>query len=412
MGRLRVGVNLLPLRPAVMGGAGEYVRVLLTHLAAEAGAEYVVVAPPDDGGLVPEAMRAARVSPPGTVRGATRRVLERVLPRRGPLGKILEPVRVRHRRRVAGSLAELMVREHLDVWFCPLANLQPRDAPVPTVITVLDLQHEHFPAFFDPAELAHRRAFYPASCRAAGRVIAISGFVRDDVITRYGVPPARVSVVWLAPGDDLDWAGARALIPAVRARYRLPRRYVFYPANAWPHKNHGRLLEALALYRSRAADAVDVVLTGDLAGARASIEAAAVRLGVAGAVHLLGYVPREHLPPLYAGAACLALPSLFEGFALPLVEAMRAGCPIVAADVASVPEVAGDAAVLFDPWDPAALARALARVIDDPEAAATLARRGRARAARFSASIMAARTLEILERVAAEGRASIAPERG
>lgn len=404
MRRLRVGINLLALRPAVMGGAGEYVRVLLAHLAARGDADYVVVAPSRDDGIVPASMRPAR-APRGAAVGTGRRgSVAGVWSILGPVGRLAEPVRAWHRAGVARRLRALIARERLDVWFCPLTNLQPRAPGVPGVITVLDLQHEHFPGFFDRAELAHRRAFYPTSCRAADHVIAISGFVRDDVVTRYGVAPDRVSVVWLAPAEDLDWAGARARVSDVRARHRLPARYALYPANAWPHKNHARLLEALARHRSHAARPLGLVLTGQGAEIGHRMAEAVARHGLRDAVRLLGYVPRQDLPALYAGAACLVLPSLFEGFALPLVEAMRAGCPIAAAAGTSIPEVAGDAALLFDPLDAAAIASALDRIGGDDALAAELTRRGTLRAAGFSASAMASRTLAALEQAVGAAR--------
>jgi hypothetical protein len=116
-------------------------------------------------------------------------------------------------------------------------------------------------------------------------------------------------------------------------------------------------------------------------------------------VRILGMVPRADLPPLYAGATCLVFPSLFEGFGIPLVEAMAVGCPIAAANVTSIPEIAGEAAVLFDPLDPADIARALAAIARDPAAAARLASRGRERAELFAASRMAAETARLFEQV-------------
>jgi hypothetical protein len=128
------------------------------------------------------------------------------------------------------------------------------------------------------------------------------------------------------------------------------------------------------------------------------------RHGLTGLVRILGLVPRVDLPPLYAGAACLVLPSLFEGFGIPLVEAMAVGCPIAASRTGSVPEVAGDAAALFDPIEPADIARALAAVVREPGMAAALAERGRTRAALFSAARMAGETAEVFERVHRQAR--------
>jgi glycosyltransferase involved in cell wall biosynthesis len=190
-------------------------------------------------------------------------------------------------------------------------------------------------------------------------------------------------------------------VAEVRRRYALPERYAFYPAIPWPHKNHERLLEALARYRGRSRRDLSLVLTGDTTAAPVRLGALVKRLGLTGAVHALGYVPREDLPGLYAGAVCLVHPSLFEGFGIPLVEAMHTGCPILAAEGTGLSEVAGDAALLFDPRDPEAIARAFEAVTGDAGCAEELARRARMRGSLFSAPAMARRTLELFERVRA-----------
>jgi hypothetical protein len=193
-------------------------------------------------------------------------------------------------------------------------------------------------------------------------------------------------------------------MPIVRQKYALPARYVLYPANTWRHKNHQRLIEGLAHYRDLYGEAPALVLTGVGKEGQARLEGAVESHGLGGLVRTLGYVPRDELPTLYAGAACLVFPSLFEGFGIPLVEAMLVGCPIAAANVTSIPEVVGDAGVFFDPLDPADICRALGAILRDPELAAELRRRGRARANLFSASRTAEQTLQVFERVVREGR--------
>jgi glycosyltransferase involved in cell wall biosynthesis len=310
----------------------------------------------------------------------------------------------RHRQRRAETLRDLMRREGLDLWFCPFTNLEPRICPIPAVITVHDVQHEYYPEFFHPDELRHRGHFYPESCAAADHIIAVSEFTRQCVLEKFDVEPDAVSVIWEAPGSDFDWRGARARTPIVRRKYALPTEYVLYPANTWHHKNHRRLIEALAHYRDRYGEDLVLVLTGVSKEGQVGLESAIDSHGLNGLVRMLGYVPRDDLPAFYAGAGCLVFPSLFEGFGIPLVEAMRIGCPIAASNVTSIPEIVGDAGVLFDPLDPADISRALAAILRDPGMATELARRGRARAELFSASRAAERTLELFERVGREGR--------
>jgi glycosyltransferase involved in cell wall biosynthesis len=435
---VRIGVNLIPLRPGQMGGAEVYFRDLLAEWLGRGDHEYVLVTGDYNHGSLPEDSTRCRrvlfardgsreaVEQAWTAQVSNRlrrglRWLKGAYRRRVPagvrnsLGPLVRPtvrsleaglgrVRDRHRQRRADSLRDLIRRERLDLWFCPFTDLEPRISPVPAVITVHDVQHEYYPEFFHPDELRHRRHFFPESCAAADHIIAVSEFTRRCVLEKYGVEPGRVSAIWEAAGSDFDWRGATAHAPAVRKRYALPARYILYPANTWHHKNHLRLIEALAHYRQAHRGEPNLVLTGVGKEGQEALDRAVEAHRLQGLVRMLGYVPRADLPALYAGAACLVFPSLFEGFGIPLVEAMLVGCPIAAADVASIPEVVGDAAVLFDPLDPADISRALATVLGDAGQAAELARRGRARAELFSVSRMATVTLELFERVAREAR--------
>ena len=393
---MRIGINLIPLRPGRMGGAEVYVRDLLAELLARGGHEYLLVTADDNHDSLPADSERCR---------------KRIVGRDGAIARPSRPdSRARHwiargvrwmrdGRHRSRTLRQLIERERLDVWFCPFTNLEPRPCPAPSVITVYDLQHERFPQFFDAVELGHRQRFYPASCAAADHVIAISEATRRDVLERYGLAPSRVTAIPLAASADFAWRDARAGVAEVRERYGLPPRYIFYPANTWHHKNHVRLIDALDRYRTASGERLPLVLTGVGREGESALAAELDRTGLRDAVRALGFVPRADLPALYAGAACLVFPSLFEGFGIPLVEAMLVGCPIAASRVTSVPEVVADAAVLFDPEDPADMARAISAVVRDPTTAAELVRRGRARAERFSLSSTADLTLELFERV-------------
>lgn len=442
---MRIGVNLIPLRPGLMGGAEVYLRDLLAELFERSEHEFVLVTADYNHDTLPEdSARCRRVlfaregaghDGRWTVRALHRLrralvslddLLDRHAPavrrRRAvtdPVGGASSPIGLDgwHRRGAEG-LRDLIRRERIDLWFCPFTDLEPRICPVPAVITVHDLQHEYYPEFFRADELANRRRFYPESCAAADHVIAVSEFTRRCVLEKYGVDPADVSAIWEAAGSDVDWQGGRAGVPAARQKYALPGPYVLYPANTWLHKNHRRLIEALARYRDVHDETPTLVLTGVGKEGQASLDAAIEQHRLKGWVRNLGYVHREDLPALYAGAACLVFPSLFEGFGIPLVEALHAGCPIAAADATSIPEVLGDAGLLFDPLDPADICRAMAAVLRDPEQAAELRRRGRARAELFSAARTSMMTLDLFDRVVrdwpsrgrAKGREVIAVE--
>lgn len=254
------------------------------------------------------------------------------------------------------------------------------------VLVFADLQHEYHPEFFAPDVLAERRRVFSASIERAERLIAISEFTRQTVIERFGVPPGRISTAHLAADPRFHperWApGDRE---RVLAKYGLAAGgYLFFPAHTWPHKNHVGALEALALLRDRHGLRPALALTGEAREGQAALDERVAALGLGGQVRGLGYCPPDELPSLYRGAAALFYPSFFEGFGLPLVEAMWCGCPIVCSRATSLPEIAGDAALLCDPGSPADMAQALAQVLADEGLRARLAAAGRRRAREFS----------------------------
>jgi glycosyltransferase involved in cell wall biosynthesis len=207
-------------------------------------------------------------------------------------------------------------------------------------------------------------------------VIAISEHVKETIVERLGVPPERVRPIHL--GIDLE-----RLSPGDEAR----EPFLLYPANGWPHKNHRRLLEAFALLR-RERPELRLVLTGSGLDKLPSTEGVEVR----------GHVPRDELVCLYRSAATLVFPSLYEGFGLPPLEAMACGCPVAASDAGALPEVLGDAARMFDPTDPDAIAACVAAVLDDPE---PLVKRGLERSRSFSWDACARRHDEVYAELSA-----------
>jgi glycosyltransferase involved in cell wall biosynthesis len=274
--------------------------------------------------------------------------------------------------------------DRIDLYFCPLTALYPRPVPRPTVMTLVDIQEVFYPEFFTAADRYSRALHFPGSTRMSDRVITISEFSRQTLIEHHRLPPARVKVVHLCA--DERYARAEVARPPAAA---LPERFLFYPANLWKHKNHEVLFQALRRLRDDRGRRFDVVLTGFGQDADSPALAAARAHGVADQVHALGYRSVEELAYLYRHAEMLVFPSLFEGFGMPLVEAMAAGCPVVAARATSIPEVVGEAAELFDPASPAALGAAIERVADDEAWRETLRTRGRQQARAFSAARMA-----------------------
>jgi glycosyltransferase involved in cell wall biosynthesis len=235
-----------------------------------------------------------------------------------------------------------------------------------------DLQHLHYPEYFSPRDLERREATWGPCCKQATFVLVASHFVRDDVVEAYGIDPSRVAVV--PPGAPL-------LVVPVPTHVGEP--YALYPAQQWGHKNHVRLIDAIASLRARGTE-VKVVCTGQPNARDRTVRDHARARGVEHLIEFRGYVSEDQLACLYEGARCLVFPSLFEGFGFPVLEAFAAGVPVACAEATSLPELAGDAAVFFDPTEVDAIAGGLERVWVDEPLRQVLVERGRVRAQGYS----------------------------
>jgi glycosyltransferase involved in cell wall biosynthesis len=290
-----------------------------------------------------------------------------------------------------------------DVIHYPLTVPVPRLAGTPNIVTLHDVQHEALPELFSRAERTYRDWVYRSAATRADVVTTPSLYSGATISEHYGIPPERIRVIpW---GVDLDRFSAS---PApdddeVMRSLGVPDRFVFYPANLWPHKNHRLLLNALAA-RSYSRD-LDLVMTGATYQRLGDLRRHAAELGLAQRFHHLGYVPADALPVLYRRAAALVYPSLYEGFGMPLLEAAACGCPVAASRGGSIEEVAGEAAVYFDPRDVRDMAAVIDRVVTDESLRASLRDAGRLRAARFPWEATADGFLAAY-RLAADGQAS------
>jgi glycosyltransferase involved in cell wall biosynthesis len=332
-----LGIALLTLVPGELGGSESSTRELLRALHRRNALSYRVFLPPAapdaaeglPAELVPE-YRLAR-SIPGRLVAMTSAAA-----RPGPLCRRLASV---------------------DAVHYPLTIRIPA-LPVPSAVTLHDVQHLDLPQLFPRTERAFRALAYHRSARSARIVIVPSAFVRDRAATLLGLDPGRMRVIRHGIDHGHLTPGAEPREP-----------FLLYPARPWPHKNHARLYEAFALLRRNRPELRLVLTGGGHAGSTPDgVEAA-------------GNVPAEQLVSLYRRASALVFPSLYEGFGLPPLEAMACGCPVACSNAASLPEVCGDAARYFPPEDPAEMARAIDEVLTDP---APWTARGIARAAEFT----------------------------
>jgi glycosyltransferase involved in cell wall biosynthesis len=298
-------------------------------------------------------------------------------------------------RRLAARVAHGLDLIHYAVTI-PLPHVED----VPTVVALQDMQHREHPEWFSRSELLFRRFAYDGAARRATRVVTATRHARDQIVECLGIEHERIDVI--AHGIDhhrfsLDAAPGDA---ERLTRLALPQRFLLYPANMWPHKNHERLVEALA--RSFDRD-VHVVLTGQDYGRLGVPLERARRLGVADRVTHLGHVAADVLPALYRRAHGMIFPSLFEGFGMPLIEAMACGCPVAASDCSALPEVLGDAGLLFDPTDVDDIAAAIDWLVTDDVGREGAIQAGLARALEFTWERCAAAHVRTFQLAVGEG---------
>jgi glycosyltransferase involved in cell wall biosynthesis len=284
-----------------------------------------------------------------------------------------------------------------DLLFCPFTAPFHCDPTVPTVCVIYDLQHRSYPEFFEHGDREERDRNFCQATQVADQLICISDYVRASVLENARVAPEQVHAIPIGiSGIDPANLGRQE---EVLSRLGLAaNRFLLYPANFWAHKNHQMLLVAFGMYRARhPASDLKLVCTGVLGPRGERLRVAADRMGLDDRVVFPGYVPRDDLAVLLSACRALIFPSLYEGFGMPVVEAMKFAKPVLCSAVASLPEIAGSAALFFDPKKPAEIAHAIERLETDPALAALMVERGHQRVADLGdADQMARRYLQVL----------------
>ena len=294
-------------------------------------------------------------------------------------------------------LALELARHPPDV-LCVPSHVLPLICPVPGVVTVHDLGYRLYPEAHTRFDRWYLDWTTRRHTRVAAHLLADSEATKRDLVRHYGADPQRITVVY--PGLDPLFRPVEdpRRLAAVRSRYGLAPVYIVHVGTLQPRKNLMRLLDACERLPQRLPASHPVpqlVLVGKRGWLAEPIVARVQAMGTR--VRWLGHVAREDLPALLSGARALVMPSLYEGFGFPVLEAMACGTPVVASNASSLPEVAGDAALLIDPHDTEALSAALARVLTDPELCQVLRQRGLQRAQHFTWQAAAAKTLQVLE---------------
>jgi glycosyltransferase involved in cell wall biosynthesis len=373
---LRIGINALYLIPGGVGGTEIYLRSLVAALAAiDSRNQYVVYVNRETGaGLCPDAPNfSVSVQP---VRAAVR-------PCRILWEQFVMPWRIR--------------RDRLDVVFCPGFTM-PLATSCPAVAVFHDLQHKRHPQHFRWYELPFWDFFLWASAHRATRLIAVSESTRRDILLYYKVADGKIDVVRHGVEERFfEISRSRSLRP--------DDPFLLCVSTSHPHKNLDRLIRAFAEFR-RERPEFRLVIAGMRGHHSKALERLVRGLKLDGSVRFTGWISREELFNLFRTAHSFIYPSTFEGFGMPVLEALASGIPTACSEIPSLAEFVGRAALRFDPADVGAIGAAMARIVSDDKLRAELAVEGPARASKFSWETSARETLTVLETAAGQRRRS------
>lgn len=308
-----------------------------------------------------------------------------------------------------------------DVFFTP-THYAPRFSPVPTVVSVMDLSYIHFPELFKKSDLYQLKNWTAYSVKNASKVITISNSSKDDIIKEYGVDEDKVVVIY--PGvkrktkneklktvmqNSTHSTSSVLMLSEVEAskllkeKYGIEEKFILFVGTLQPRKNIERLIEAFSKVSSRQDsdnNSLQLVIIGKEGWLYESILEAPKKFGVEVRVKFLDFVPDEDLPLFYKRAECFCLPSLYEGFGLPVLEAMQYGCPVITSNVSSLPEAGGNAAVYVNPENTHDIAEKIEKVLNDKKLQEKMRKNGFEQVKKFSWEKASEQTLKVLEDVA------------
>ena len=300
-------------------------------------------------------------------------------------------------------IRKVLLRRHVkalsaDLFFAP-AFLGLFDDSFQTIMTVHDLVYRRFPQDTNPYMRRHLERTMPRDAHRCFALLADSEATKRDAVELLGVPAAKVHTVYLGVSNDFRPLDGDPSLDRVRQQYSLPDRFLLFVGTVEPRKNLIRLMQAFDALCQSPSFAHGLVIVGGKGWKDRPILDALRQCRAAERIVLTGHVPGPDLPVLYNLADVLVMPSLYEGFGLPVLEAMASGTPVVTSNVSSLPEVAGDAAVLVDPLSIESMVEGIRRLVTDAALRDDLKRRGLRRAAEFTWEKAARQALEIFERI-------------
>ena len=367
---VRIGIDARKLHDF---GIGTYIRNLIRHLSRlDHETEYVLLARPNDAAAL-DAL--------------------------GPNFRTVAETSGNYSLTEQLKIPIALHREKITLFHAPHYVLPPL-ITCRSVVTIHDCIHLMFPQYLpNRMALSYARASIKTAARRADRIITVSESSKHDILRFVDVEPSKIHVIHNSFDERFTVEPAEEQVARVRERYQLHDPFVLYVGNVKPHKNLERLIDAFHLVRQRGLDHLKLVLIGDEISKYTALRRAVHRHQLHKYVRFLGYLPEDTLTVMYRLASVFVFPSLYEGFGLPPLEAMASGTPVVTSNVSSLPEVAGNAAILVDPYEPASIADGIYRVLTDTATHDDLRRRGLARSREFSWESSVRRVRDIYQAV-------------
>lgn len=360
---MKLGINALGLYPGKIGGAEQYLRNIIAKLGEYQDIETYLFLNDTSVSTFEESER---------------------------LKTVVVDLSYNHNSQLNGYIQLYQI----DVWFCPLFHLIPSNCAIPNVTTIFDIQQDYFPENFDKFVLNERRRLTRETVRCTDAILTISEFSKQTLLEKYSISPDKIKVTYL--DADSSFNQPIDVFKLQQIRDALPEEFVLFPANMWPHKNHAALIRGFAQAKEKYNLPLKLVFTGAKERESQQVENLINEFQLRDSIEYLGYVPQDDMRYIYRCATMLAFPSLFEGFGIPIVEAMAAEIPVICSTSSCVPEIAGDAAVLFDANAPEEIAESIYKVYTDANLRKELVEKGKQRRKKFSWDQCAQETVQYL----------------
>ena len=370
---MRIGINALYLLPGKVGGSEIYIRNLVQSLLViDRDNTYCIFINRESKGIFPGSEPRLKII-------------------HCPIEATNRPLRILWEQFVL----PFQIRRHTIDVLLSAGMTTPFFCPVPSVLVIYDLQHVNQPQNFSRPYLFFLKTIIYLSAKTSDGIITISEKVKKEIIKYYAIGAQQIAVTHLAVNHELFRPASNADLASIRTKYNLPERYILYAAALLQHKNHERLLKAFSEIKEEMPGR-KLAFTGAWDTGHFELARIISALGLDKDVIMLGWLPFEDIPAVYRGAELFVYPTLHEGFGLPILEAMASGVPVVCSRIEPLIEIAGNAALLVDPYDPSDIARGISSVLRDRLLRRKLIEAGIERAKIFSWERTASMTLAFL----------------